>query len=144
MTATTTAPVAAPAPEEPKAPKITQNGVSRPTNGTTTGRVWEIADAVSAGKKEPADRATVLAQVVAEGINPSTGATQYGKWRKFHGLVGAASPGNKAPSKKPEQKVVDTTPATTPPVTEEPAFDGEGELVPTGGAFDGSTQEVVE
>lgn len=76
--------------------KVQQNGVTRPKDGTTTGRVWAIADEISAKKGEPADRKTVIEQVVAEGINASTGATQYGKWRKFHGLVGEASPGRAA------------------------------------------------
>jgi hypothetical protein len=78
------------------APKITQNDVTRPKDGTTTGRVWAIADEISAKNGSPADRKSVIDQVVAEGINASTGATQYGKWRKFHGLVGDAAPG-KAP-----------------------------------------------
>lgn len=73
--------------------KVQQNGVTRPKEGTTTGRVWEISDEISSTKGEPADRKTVIEKVVAEGINASTGATQYGKWRKFHGLVGEASPG---------------------------------------------------
>lgn len=76
--------------------KVQQNGVTRPKEGTTTGRVWAIADEISAKKGEPADRKTVIEQAVAEGINASTGATQYGKWRKFHGLVGEASPGRAA------------------------------------------------
>ena len=93
--------------------KIQQNGVTRPKDGTTTGRVWAISDEISAKKGEPADRKTVIEQVVAEGINASTGATQYGKWRKFHGLVGEASPGRAA-------KPADATPPA-PPAPEAPA-----------------------
>lgn len=80
----------------PKAEKVAQNGVTRPRAGTTTGRVWDIADEISAAKGEPADRKSVIEKVVAEEINASTGATQYGKWRKFHGLVGEAAPGRGA------------------------------------------------
>jgi hypothetical protein len=88
-----------PASEAPAAvAKIAQNGVTRPKAGTTTGRVWEISDEISKKNGAPADRKTVIEQVVAEGINASTGATQYGKWRKFHGLVGEKAPGRAAPS----------------------------------------------
>lgn len=113
--ATTAAPAAAaPAAEAPAAVvKVAQNGVTRPKDGTTTGRVWAISDEISKKKGEPADRKTVIEQVVAEGINASTGATQYGKWRKFHGLVGEQAPGRAA-------KPAETAPATegaapTPP-----------------------------
>jgi hypothetical protein len=83
---------------EAPAAKIAQNGVTRPKDGTTTGRVWAISDEISKKNGAPADRKTVIEQVVAEGINASTGATQYGKWRKFHGLVGEKAPGRAAPS----------------------------------------------
>lgn len=76
-----------------KAPKAEvvkdiQNGITRPKAGTKTGRVWEIADKQSEAAGKPAKRKDVLDQFVAEGGNVATGATQYGKWRKYHGLVG--------------------------------------------------------
>lgn len=80
--------------ETPKQPQ--QNGVTRPKDGTTTGRVWTIADEISAKNKEPATRKEVIEACQAEDINPSTAATQYGKWRKFHGLEGEKAPGRKA------------------------------------------------
>jgi len=67
-----------------KAPKITQNGITRPSAETKTGRIWEIADNLSTDV--PAKRAPVLAQCKEEGINNATAATQYGRWRKFYGL----------------------------------------------------------
>ena len=69
-----------------KAPKIEANGVVRPNAGTSTGRVWEIADELSAKQGSPVARKDILAATAAESINPATAATQYGKWRKFHGL----------------------------------------------------------
>ena len=63
-----------------------QNGVTRPKPGTATGRVWEIADELSEASGDVAPRKDVLEKFVAEGGNPATGATQYGRWRKFHGL----------------------------------------------------------
>lgn len=79
--------------EQATVAKVQQNGVTRPKDGTTTGRVWAIADEISAKNQRPATRKEVIDQVHAEGINTSTGATQYGKWRKFHGLVGEEAPG---------------------------------------------------
>jgi len=71
----------------PKQPA--QNGVTRPKAGTKTGRVWEIADELSTSDG-PAARKDVMAASEAEGLNTATIATQYGRWRKFHGLGRAA------------------------------------------------------
>ncbi len=72
--------VAVPAPKQPSA-----NGVTRPKDGTKTGRVWAIADDLST-KAGPASRKDVLQAGEAERLNPATIATQYGRWRKFYGL----------------------------------------------------------
>lgn len=68
------------APKQPSA-----NGVTRPKNDTKTGRVWAIADELSS-KDGPAARKDVMQAGEAEGLNTATIATQYGRWRKFHGL----------------------------------------------------------
>lgn len=73
-----------------KPAKDEQNGVVRPRGYTMTGRIWEIADALSATKGAPARRRDVIAQAEAEGLHQSTAATQYSRWRKYHGLVGTA------------------------------------------------------
>lgn len=77
------------------APKDIANGVTRPKLGSLTARVWTICDELSAAANAPAERAKVIEQATAEGINAATVATQHGKWRKYHGLV-AASPEAKA------------------------------------------------
>jgi hypothetical protein len=82
-----TPPAAAAQPAKPAQPK--QNGVTRPSSGTSTGRVWEIADTLSKDLGKPAPRADVMKAFEAEGGNQATGATQYGRWRKFHGLNSA-------------------------------------------------------
>lgn len=69
-----------------KEPKIEQNGVTRPSAGTKTARVWEISDTLSAAAGKPAKRREVLVAAVEEEINVATAATQYGRWRKFFGL----------------------------------------------------------
>lgn len=73
-----------------------QNGVTRPAKGTKTGRVWDLADELSKKHKTPARRKDVLDAALAEGIPTSTGATQYGKWRKYHGL------GRETPAAEPK------------------------------------------
>lgn len=73
------------------ATKDTQNGVTRPKAGTKTGRIWEIADSLSAQEGAPVARKKVLEAAMAEDINAATAATQYGRWRKYHGL-GAETP----------------------------------------------------
>lgn len=77
-------PTPTPAPEKVAQP--TANGVTRPKAGTTCGRIWEMADKLSATINAPADRASILTQAEIEGINAATAATQYGKWCKFYGI----------------------------------------------------------
>jgi len=71
-----------------KAPKDIKNGVTRPRADSKTGMVWAIADALSKKAKAPAGRKAVLDAATEEEINPSTAATQYGRWRKYNGLAG--------------------------------------------------------
>lgn len=73
-------------PKKEPVPKDTVNGVTRPKSGTKTGRVWEIADAQSKQKGEPAPRKAVIDEAMTDDINAATAATQYGRWRKYHGL----------------------------------------------------------
>lgn len=54
---------------------------SRPKEGTATGRVWAIADALQASLGRLPTRQEVATEGQKEGINPSTASTQYGKWK---------------------------------------------------------------
>ena len=74
--------------EAAKIVRAVSNGVTRPADGTSTARIWQIADEISAAAKAPASRADVLKVAEAEGLNPATCATQYGRWRVFNGLKG--------------------------------------------------------
>lgn len=65
-----------------------QNGVTRRSPGTKTGRVWEICDAVSTKLGQPAPVSEVLKAAEAEGLHPTTTRCQYARWKKFHGLEG--------------------------------------------------------
>lgn len=67
----------------PKAEKDPNAPPSRPKATTTTGLVWQLADEAfeAAGNQMP-NRADVIAACEKEGINASTAATQYAKWKK--------------------------------------------------------------
>lgn len=69
-----------------------QNGITRPKAGGTTSQVWAIADALleKSGKGNPPSFNDVLAAVEKKklDINPGTLRTQYGNWRRFHGIAG--------------------------------------------------------
>ncbi len=64
------------------------NGIPRPSYTTVTGRVWEIADEITKKLGRPAPRKDVLDKCAKEKLNPSTAATQYGRWRTFNGYTG--------------------------------------------------------
>lgn len=57
----------------------------RPKPGSTTARVWDVADAAMEGFSDVNDkqlRDTVVQQCVGEGINISTARTQFGHWKR--------------------------------------------------------------
>ena len=107
--------------EAAKIVRAVSNGVTRPADGTSTARIWQIADEISAAAKAPASRADVLKVAEAEGLNPATCATQYGRWRVFNGLKGVDIQG------KPK-----ADPATTadPAATAAPVSGATGEVRP--------------
>lgn len=98
---------AAPA-KEPRAKNETQNGISKPAASTKTGRVWEIADEISALKQRPALREEVMGACEEEGINRGTIATQYARWTQFYGVTKedrqAAREAGKPPKPAKEKK----------------------------------------
>lgn len=57
---------------------------NRPKEGTATGKVWDIADAITEKNGDTASRTEVVEACGKEGINTSTASTQYAKWRKNH------------------------------------------------------------
>jgi|TARA_R110000744_G_scaffold17537_2_gene47421 hypothetical protein len=86
---TETAPKAPKVVKEPKPKQPSANGVSRPRDGTVTSRIWIVCDELKGlcGVDENPARSKVMEICEAEGINKSTVATQFGKWRRFHGLT---------------------------------------------------------
>jgi bifunctional DNA-binding transcriptional regulator/antitoxin component of YhaV-PrlF toxin-antitoxin module len=59
----------------------TTSAYAKPTQGTKTGRVWEIADKISRESGRLAQRKQVVDAYVAEGGNPNTASTQYAYWK---------------------------------------------------------------
>lgn len=109
-------PAAAASPAKPApAPKIQAHGVTRPADGTATGRVWAIADELSKAAGKPIGRGEVMTKGTAEGLNSATIATQYGKWRVFNGLKGVVTTEPKPP-KEPKAKKGNTAAAEAPVV----------------------------
>lgn len=91
--------------------KDTKNNVTRPSAGTATGTVWEICDTLYAQATEdnPITRARVIKAAEAEGVNVSTAATQYGRWRTYMSLgretaVAVKAEGEAAPKKTRAKK----------------------------------------
>lgn len=83
--------------------KDIKNGITRPKEGSTTRKVWDIADRLGA------DRAAVLKEAAKRNINPATATTQYGKWRKYNGMEGRTVV-KKATKKKPSPPKAKPTP----------------------------------
>lgn len=108
--------------EAAKIVRAVANGVTRPADGTSTARIWQIADEISAKAKAPASRADVLKVAEAEGLNTATCATQYGRWRVFNGLKGVdiqgkpkADPATTADPATPAAPVSGATVEVSPP-----------------------------
>lgn len=96
--AETPAAAGTPAETPAKVEREKQNGVTRPSAGTQTGKVWAIADSISQANNRPAKRSEVLEAGQKENINPATITTQYGQWRRFYGITkeATAEPGDAA------------------------------------------------
>lgn len=56
----------------------------RPNPGTATGRVWEIADEITALKGRRASRKEVMDKFQAEGGNQNTAHTQFYLWKQHY------------------------------------------------------------
>ena len=65
-----------------------QNGVRRPGAEGKCGRVWAIADRLSAALGQPVPVADVLVEAEAEGLSASNTRCEYARWKKFNGLSG--------------------------------------------------------
>ena len=111
--------------------KDIKNGVTRPGPDTATGRVWAICDVLFASQTEdnPVTRARVIKNAEAEGINVSTAATQYGRYRKYHGLAKETAVAVKTTEPKaPKGRKAKTEAAVDAPVVEEAVVEATPEV----------------
>lgn len=65
-----------------------QNGIRRPGPNGLCGRVWGLADKLSADLNQPVPVADLLVAGEAEGLNTANIRTEYARWKKFHGISG--------------------------------------------------------
>lgn len=59
------------------------NSAPRPSFGTKTGRIWEIADEITRETGRIAKRQAVIDAFRKEGGNPNTASTQYSQWHAY-------------------------------------------------------------
>ncbi len=76
---------------KPRAASVSQNDITAPREGGASAAVWAIADKLSKQTRKPAARAAVLAEAEKMAVNAATAATQYARWRAFHGITGRAA-----------------------------------------------------
>lgn len=73
----------------PRADKNARNGITRPAEGSITGKVWAAADAISVAQNgTPATISAVKAHPTMAGVNDHTVKTQYARWRAYNGIKG--------------------------------------------------------
>lgn len=70
---------------------LKQNGIKRPDVGSVTGKLWDIADDISAKLGRPAPRKDVVEAYMKAlpNANQSTANTQYARWTTYHGAAEA-------------------------------------------------------
>jgi hypothetical protein len=61
--------------------RMSYESVWTPRPGSASGRVWEIADAITRETGRMARRKDVIERYVSEGGNPNTASTQYHHWK---------------------------------------------------------------
>lgn len=77
-------------PSVPKAAstKVQQHGITRPGEGTVTGKVWTAADRLTTQRGNYASIAELKVDASLIGVNDHTIKTQYARWRAFNGVTG--------------------------------------------------------
>jgi membrane protein involved in colicin uptake len=88
---------------EPKVKVVmpSQNGITRPKDGTKTAQVWSIADSLSAAKGGPVAISELSPHTSAAGLNDATNRTQYARWKQFNGVFGVVAKTPAAPAPAP-------------------------------------------
>jgi len=87
----------------------------RPKAGTKTGRVWEIADEISALIGQTAESKSVRERYVAEGGDPGTASVQYGHWKRARAETREVLPNAPPSQNKTPRSVEKVVPREEPP-----------------------------
>lgn len=95
-----------------KSDEIEQHGVRRPSVGTATRKVWDIIEENLGPNNVIPTRGDVIEKAAAVGINNATASTQYGRFRKFHGLTEEPR-SRKSTAATPVPDAVEGTPASS-------------------------------
>ena len=77
---------------EPNRPE--QNGLKRPSKGSTCCIIWDTCDKITAQKESTCTSAELFNAL--QGYNECTLRTQYARWRQFNGVTGRLPGQNKA------------------------------------------------
>lgn len=64
------------------------NGVTRPRPETACGKVWALADSLSAQLKQPVPISILAKATAAVNLNDATTRTQYARWKTYNGVTG--------------------------------------------------------
>lgn len=65
-----------------------QNGITRPSQGTTCHAVWTLCEKMTADLGRTVPLSALVEAAKGHEINQFTARTQYACWRKFNGIVG--------------------------------------------------------
>lgn len=88
-------------------PKREKDPTGRPSEGTATRKVWDIADSLAAANGDVTPtRSAVIEASVAQGVNKATAGVQYGAW--FKGMKRVAAP-KPEPAPKAEETAAPAT-----------------------------------
>ena len=71
----------------PKADRISQNGQTRPTPDSRSGKLWAIFDEASAERGAPCAVGDVMDKCSAFGMTEGSIRSSYSHWRKFNGVA---------------------------------------------------------
>lgn len=74
--------------EKVKVVMPSQNGVTRPRAEGACGKVWAIADEMSAALGQPVPISMLAPKCADAGLNDATTRTQYARWKQFNGVFG--------------------------------------------------------
>lgn len=67
-------------------PRVKQNGITMPKPKTISAQIFSIADSLSKKGTHVPEKQKILDRAEKKGINLATAATQFSRWKQFHGV----------------------------------------------------------